>query len=225
MKSSALPFILAGAVTIVTGVAFYRILNAPVVHPGKVSGDNTKLVEQDDKAHSVGAIHNTLEPSEPIASFQLTDCEGVAFDSSVYDDKVKIVNFFFTMCPSTCLKLSQSLAIFHRDPKLADVPIMSITCDPQTDVPDKLKSYAKKLRADIDRWKFLTGQMIHIKQVGMSVGLSVQEKTHASHAVVLDRQNRVRGRFVPTKESDRIEMNRLIIECLKEPVPAPAKVK
>ena len=90
----------------------------------------------------------------------------------LFASRVVAVNFVFTTCTTIC---SPMTAIFGRvqrdlgDAMEHEVRLVSITLDPATDTPEKLRAYADRF----DRragWTFLTGPAERIARVQRALG-------------------------------------------------------
>jgi protein SCO1/2 len=83
-----------------------------------------------------------------------------AFYSDLIKDKVVIVNFIFTTCKAVC---PLSGANFSKLQSLLgnrlgkDVFLLSVSTDPETDSPAKLKDWSAQFKAQ-DGWTLVTGQ-------------------------------------------------------------------
>src|SRR5690606_168937 len=53
--------------------------------------------------------------------------------------------------------LTTQMANLHRRIDSPDVRFVSVSVDPATDTPERLREYAARFRADTSRWSFLTG--------------------------------------------------------------------
>ena len=122
---------------------------APVPVAGKVDVD-------DDAATTIAAT-----------PFTLTDQRGEAFDSKSLAGKVWMGSIFFANCPGPCFRENQAVAEILREIDHPDFMAVSLTCDPENDTPEVLRRYADRFEADPARWKFLTGDLAKIKEVGM----------------------------------------------------------
>ena len=91
------------------------------------------------------------------------------------------------------------------------------SCDPANDTPEALATYAARFDANPKRWKFLTGDLKLIEQVGQKVfRLPVELGVHSERGVVFDRQGRMRGGY-HLLQQDRVDMlKKLIREVLAE---------
>ena len=97
----------------------------------------------------------------PIAPLALTDQDGRALRSEeALRGKVWIAGFAFTSCVSICPMLTSQMANVQRrlEPHGDRVHLVTITVDPETDTPERLREYAARYGADLSRWSFLTGE-------------------------------------------------------------------
>jgi len=80
--------------------------------------------------------------------------------SDLLKGKVVVVNAFFTSCKDTCPVMASSLAAIQDwlgDRLGKDVYLISMSVDPETDTPARLKEYAERFKAR-PGWFFLTGK-------------------------------------------------------------------
>ncbi|MBI5374965.1 MAG: SCO family protein [Candidatus Schekmanbacteria bacterium] len=80
--------------------------------------------------------------------------------------KIVIVDFIFTTCTTICPVLSAGYVNFQRkvDTNTADVRLVSISIDPENDIPKKMNEYLKQYDAK-PGWDFLTGSREDIDKV------------------------------------------------------------
>lgn len=209
MKSSSLPYWLALIVILVAGYGFARVWRSE--RPTPLAGYGSAPLSPEQR----------VAPNEPpIEAFTLTDQQDQTFNSQSLDGQVWVASFFFTNCPSACVRLNQALAGVQQTAALDDVSFVSITCDPETDTPAVLAQYAEKFQAEPARWHFCTGDFEYIKRIGLDrMKLSVGRQMHANHAVVIDRGGKVRGRFNVLDERELAMMQQVLLECLAEEAP------
>ncbi|HEX9880141.1 MAG TPA: SCO family protein [Candidatus Binatia bacterium] len=140
--------------------------------------------------HSKGLAHDPVSGSSPgaavrrtvnvpIGDFSLTDQDGQAFRFISLKGKVLLVTFFYTTCPDLCPLVTTSvravqkaLNAWERDGTF----FLSITTDPDVDVPAVLKSYAGRYGADLANWSFLTGEPRALAPVWKAFGVKVERK-------------------------------------------------
>jgi len=119
----------------------------------------------------------------------LTDQNGEKL--RLYDDllkgKVVVVNAFFSSCQGVCSvlipKLSQLQAV-AGDRLGKDVSFLSISVDPLTDTPTKLKLFAEGLHAK-PGWHFLTGDREAVEQALHKFGQAVEAKENHSNLFIM----------------------------------------
>lgn len=110
----------------------------------------------------------------------LTDHNGkpVRFYSDVLQGKTVVIESFFSTCTGTCPLMNSTFAKIQNavgDRLGKDVFLVSITVDPATDTPAKLKEYAGHMKAR-PGWMFLTGKKENVDQALQKLGLAVKSK-------------------------------------------------
>ncbi|GBD35489.1 SCO1 protein [bacterium HR36] len=73
-----------------------------------------------------------------------------------FDGRVHIIGFFFSCCQASCPKICQAMQELQRQLRDTEVQLVLISVDPETDRPARLREVAASLRADPERWWFLT---------------------------------------------------------------------
>ncbi len=91
--------------------------------------------------------------------FSLVDQSGAQFGSERLEAGPWVASFFFTSCPTLCPRLTERLVGLQARLVEARLPvrIVTFTVDPATDTPEVLAEHAREVRADPERWTFLTG--------------------------------------------------------------------
>ncbi len=106
------------------------------------------------------------EPRRPLAfsipDIDVVDHEGQKrkFYTDLVKDKVVVINFIFTTCKSFCPLAGANFAKLQTalGGRLGrDVYLISVTTDPKTDSPAKLKAWSAQFNAKSD-WKLVTGK-------------------------------------------------------------------
>jgi protein SCO1/2/putative membrane protein len=92
----------------------------------------------------------------PVPEFSLTDQNGRTVTRESLRGRVWIADFIFTICRGPCPAMSLQMKEMQADLP-ADIALVSFSVDPVRDTPAVLKDYADQLKADHDRWRFLTG--------------------------------------------------------------------
>ena len=118
----------------------------------------------------------TAKPAEvKLLDLELLDQDGrkVKFQSDVIGDRIVVIDTFFTTCGLICPILSAIYADLQDrlgDRLGKEVALVSISVDPNTDIPPRLKEFAGKWEAK-PGWVFLTGQKTVVDRVLDGLGL------------------------------------------------------
>lgn len=95
---------------------------------------------------------------EKVPPFEFTNQDGKTISNKNFENKVYVVEFFFTTCPTICPKMNANMVKiqneFYGNP---DFGIASFSIDPNHDTPQVLKAYAKEKGATLKNWHFMTG--------------------------------------------------------------------
>ena len=115
------------------------------------------------------------------------DGQKLHFYSDVLKDKVVIVNAFFSTCTSVCPPMNRNLekiqdALGDRLGK--DVFLVSISVDPETDTPARLKEYSQRFHAR-PGWLFLTGKKENVDWALYKLGQYVETKNDHTTIVII----------------------------------------
>jgi protein SCO1 len=120
---------------------------------------------------------------------ELVDQDGrkVRFYSDVLKGKTVVVNAFFTTCTSVCPPMNRNMekiqaALGDRVGK--DVFLVSISVDPATDTPPRLKEYSQKFHAG-PGWMFLTGKKENVDWALYKVGQYVESKDDHTTVIIV----------------------------------------
>ena len=94
-----------------------------------------------------------------VPDFSLTERSGRAVALAGLKGKVWVANLIFTHCTDTCPLQTAEMAKLQKEfAGEKDFRLVSLTVDPERDTPEVLAGYARKFRADPERWLFLTGE-------------------------------------------------------------------
>jgi protein SCO1 len=136
--------------------------------------------------------HGSTEPTPAAKYFsdvELLDQDGrkLKFHSDVLKGKTVVINALFTTCTNVCPPISRNFeriqdALGERLGK--DVFLVSITVDPETDTPTKLKEYAQRFHAR-KGWSFLTGTKENIDSALYKLGQYVEEKGQHKTIIII----------------------------------------
>ncbi len=92
-------------------------------------------------------------------------------------DKPLMLDFIFGTCTTICPILSAGFSNLQRKlgPEAGEVTLISISIDPEHDVPEVMKKYLEKYRAQ-PGWDFLTGSRSDIDKVAKALDAFVPDK-------------------------------------------------
>lgn len=100
-----------------------------------------------------------LHRFEKVPSFEFINQDGMLVNNTTYEDKVYVVEFFFTTCPSICPIMNQKMLTIENEffghPEFG---IASISITPDIDTPKVLKTYAQSFGITHKDWHLLTGK-------------------------------------------------------------------
>ncbi|MDG2151799.1 MAG: SCO family protein [Polaribacter sp.] len=117
---------------------------------------------QDDRLHKVenktGSMNNLFKFNK-VPVFEFTNQNNIQITTRDFKDKVYVVEFFFTTCPTICpIMNSKMLALQNEFIENSNFGIASISITPEFDTPKVLKEYADRQGAKHKNWHFLTGK-------------------------------------------------------------------
>ena len=124
--------------------------------------------------------------------------------------KVIVADFFFTLCPSICPKMSQQMVRIHdeflKDDRLI---LLSHTIDPYNDSVAVLKEYADALDVSSKRWHMMTGERDSLYTTARAYMVSAMEDSqapggflHSGAFVLVDQNRHIRGYYDGTKAEE-----------------------
>jgi protein SCO1 len=154
-----------------------------------------------------------------IANFKLEDQNGEYITNATLNGKIYVADFFFTMCPGICPKMTTNMAriqeeFFTDD----DIKLVSHTVMPWADSVSVLKEYANRKGINSKKWHLLTGAQEEIydlarqsyfaeKEIGLDK--NTDEFLHTENFVLIDGEGRIRGVYNGTLA---LEMSRLMTD-------------
>jgi protein SCO1/2 len=120
------------------------------------------------------------------------DGRKIDFYNDLLKGKTVVISFIYTTCGSVCPMLGTNLAKLQglldaRPGK--DIQLISISSDPVTDTPERLKAWAKAF-SDKPGWTLLTGQKADIDKLSMALVGSVAEKGMHEPVILIGNQDK-----------------------------------
>lgn len=164
-----------------------------------------------------------------IPSFAFTTIDSLEVSHRDVEGKIKIVDYFFTHCPTICPLLSSQLSrtqsiLRKKSVGNEDVIILSHSVDPFRDTPERLSEYAENINADTSGWKFMTGNKDDLyDQARYGYYLTAMESDtaaggffHSDTFVLVDKLDRIRGYYDGTSTYEVDEMISHVLQLLEE---------
>lgn len=156
-----------------------------------------------------------------LSAYALTERSGQQFSFADLQGRVWVASFFFTACPGPCAEMNRLVAQLQQNPEYSAVQFVSITCDPDTDTPERLTTYARSFNADPQRWLFLTGEFDQIQQLGNEIfAVTVGSKEHSDRLILVDAEGYVRGTYRSRDTAQFAFFERKLRQVLEEQPPA-----
>lgn len=115
------------------------------------------------------------------------DGQKLRFYSDVLKNKVVIINTFFTTCTNICPPMNRNFEKIQEalgDRLGKDAFLISITVDPQTDTPTRLKEYSRRFHAR-PGWLFLTGSKENVDWALYKLGQYVETKDDHTNIFII----------------------------------------
>lgn len=122
---------------------------------------NEKLIDNNrlnKKVNSFQKKDTSLYVFSKVPNFEFINQNGDTINNSFYLNKVYVVEFFFTTCPSICPIMNQKmLAIQEEFIDNLNFGIASISITPEIDTQEVMKQYEKNKGIKHKNWNLLTG--------------------------------------------------------------------
>ena len=169
------------------------------------------------------AVKDTLHT---IAPFSFTDQYGNIVTNKTFANKIYVADFFFTVCPGICPKMTENMkTVYEHYKNNPDVLFISHSVTPERDSVPVLKKYALDKGITTDQWHFVTGKKNEIYTLArrsyfveqlMGFSKDSTEFLHTENFILVDKHGHIRGLFNGTLATEPARMIADIDELLKE---------
>lgn len=193
-----------------------------VVQNGAVEKDEQKACcEKDVEVLSKEASIERLPQLPQLPNIVMVNQDGESVRiAEILKDKITVINFIYTSCTSVCQiltsnfrQLEKALDGIDKDGK---AQLVSISIDPETDTPARLRQYADRQRIDLTKWTLLVSGMSSIERLSRTLGFSnVDKATHAPGVVIWDDIDKRWQRFVGITPSHVLSRELIRLPALK----------
>ena len=106
------------------------------------------------------------------------------FYSDLVKGKTVAINFIFTNCTTICPPLGATFARLQRELTGKDVHFISVSVDPLTDTPERLKAWGAKFKAGAG-WTFVTGNKPEIDELLRALGATAARREDHTPSVII----------------------------------------
>lgn len=187
----------------------------PDVFEAAIARHKATLVDQVNSP-AAGLPYFTVETLNPVwqlsaatpivtmPSLTLTDQDGKVRDSSLFDDQITVIGFFFASCSGFCPFLVEGMKKIEKETEaISDkVRFVALSVNPEQDTPARLKAYAKERGLNTEKtWTLLTGDREAIYSLAKKTFVSqvfrrasaTNSFVHSEHLYVIDGQRHLRS--------------------------------
>lgn len=171
-----------------------------------------KRAEQAAPLPILGPEGHTVPP------FVFLGMDSLEFSHRNIGNRLRIVDFFFTRCPTICPLMSSQMARLQHTLRARnlqnDVLLLSHSVDPEHDRPHRLRAYGKKIGLNPEQWQMVTGDKTSIYDMAregyfmtaLASDTAAGGFFHSDLFALIDRAGRIRGYYdgTSTSEVDRL---------------------
>ena len=157
-----------------------------------------------------------ITQNHTVKDFNLINQNGNVITSKDYENKIYVVDFFFTRCPSICPIMTDNMKLV-QDEYIDDnnIMLLSLSVTPDIDNIEVLKNYAIEKGVNDLKWNITTGSKKHIYELARKSYFAVidqgdgglQDFIHTPNFVLVDTKKQIRGIYDGTEDK---EISRLI---------------
>jgi cytochrome oxidase Cu insertion factor (SCO1/SenC/PrrC family) len=130
-------------------------------------------------------------PQIPDTTVYDQDGRKLRFYSDLIKGKTVAINFIFTTCTTICPPLTATFRKVQQELAARvgrDVQMVSISVDPATDVPERLKAYSAKFNAG-PGWSFITGEKQELDLLLKALGAGTGDRNDHSPMVLVGNES------------------------------------
>ena len=165
----------------------------------------------DFNAELVDVSLQSKNGNHTVSDFELINQNGKIVTQEDYRDRVYIVDFFFTRCPSICpLMTSNMIKIQNEFINNSDIMLLSLSVTPEIDSISVLRKYANDKGAIDSKWNITTGNKKHIYELARKSYFAVVEQgdggmqdfIHTPNFILVDKKRQIRGVYNGTEDEE-----------------------
>ena len=150
-----------------------------------------------------------------VADFELINQNGETITQDHYKDKIYVVDFFFTSCPTICPIMTNNMVKLQGEfVENQEIMFLSLSVTPEIDSVSALRKYATEKGVIDSKWNITTGNKKHIYELARKSYFAVVEQgdgglqdfIHTPNFILVDKKKQIRGIYNGTnnKEIERL---------------------
>lgn len=170
-------------------------------------------------------VYGDLDDHPELLELSFINQDGNTATMNDYADRVRVVDFIFTNCPTICPGMTAEMRRVQVAHEAAGdaLHFLSFTVDPERDTVGQLQFYADLYEADTENWHFLTGDKKDIYRIARE-GYKVtalegdggpDDFIHSPLFVLVDGDNTIRGYYDGTDTAKMTLLKKDIYQLLK----------
>lgn len=146
-----------------------------------------------------------------VSDFNLINQNGEIITEDDYQDKIYVVDFFFTRCGTICPIMTNNMVEIQNEfLENETIKFLSISVTPTIDSVPVLKKYAKEKGVIDSKWNITTGNKKHIYNLARKSYFAVVEQgdgglqdfIHTPNFILVDKKKQIRGIYDGTKDEE-----------------------
>ena len=140
-----------------------------------------------------------------VPQFEFINQHGKTINNETYQEKVYVVEFFFTTCPTICPLMNEQMLLIQQEfAENSNVGIASISITPKIDTQEVLKNYTVSNSITHKNWHLLTGKseetVFNLSNKGFKLYAGIDKKIehggfeHSGLFALVDKKGIIRSR-------------------------------
>lgn len=179
------------------------------ISAGDVTRNESRSDYADDKKSTLSDLafieNSSTNEKRKVPNFSFTNQNGETITNADYLEKVYVIEFFFTTCPTICPRMNRNMVDIQNEFEgFKDFGVASFTINPANDTPEVLKAYAEKYNVTNPNWNFLTGDkdaIYKLSNEGFFIYAAANEEVeggfeHSGNFALIDKNGFIRSRVV-----------------------------
>ena len=169
----------------------------------------------DFKEKLVDKSVRNVSKNHTVANFSLTNQNGITITNKDYENKIYVVDFFFTSCPTICPIMTNNMVKIQNEFINSDeIMLLSMSVTPEIDNVEVLKQYAIDKGVNDSKWNITTGPKKHIYELARKSYFAVVEQgdgglqdfIHTPNFILIDTKKQIRGIYDGTDENEILRL-------------------